>query len=528
MEQSRFKTLQEWRRAQPWAYHRAFADGLIREVCDRHGWEHPKTRKSTKPRKRSALQRPQLPFGYWTKERCIESAKSYTVRSKWQRENYAAYDAARKNGWLDECCYHIPYINRNSSFYTLENCQASARKYTTKMEWANSEDRKFHKAAYTRGWLEQCCAHMAVVQLPHGYWTKERCKTIARQYKTRWEWVRESPSSYHTASRKGWRDECTLHMEEFRKPNGYWNKERCMEIARQFNTLGEWQKNHGTSCGIARNKGWVDECSAHMIKNRKSPGHWTLETCLQSAIRFQTKKEWKTGDGHAYAAAGKLGYMDLCCKHMSKTPRMVKFTKEVCLAAAKKYNIRQDWRESVDAGTYRAANNNGWLEECCAHMTVVFTPSGWWTLERCLEISRQYTTRGEWQKTHSTSYQAARKHGFLNECTAHMTRVKQPNGYYTKMVCLESARLYSCKRDWSVGNISAYGIARRRGWLEECCAHMVSSIQLKWTKEQCMSIARKYSIKNEWRQGVDSASFRAARNHGWLDECCRHMKPKHQ
>ena len=140
-----------------------------------------------------------------------------------------------------------------------------------------------------------------------------------------------------------------------------------------------------------------------------------------------------------------------------------------------------------------------------------------------MDESIKYTSPSAWQNGSKNSYQAARKHGFLSECMAHMTRMKQPNGYYTKEVCLESARLYSCKRDWSVGNISAYGIARRRGWLEECCAHMVASKPLKWSREQCMKIAKKYAIKNEWRQGVDKASFKAAQWHGWIEECCAHM-----
>lgn len=39
------------------------------------------------------------PYGYWTRERCIEDAKRFTSRNKWDRNSRGAFQAARRAGW---------------------------------------------------------------------------------------------------------------------------------------------------------------------------------------------------------------------------------------------------------------------------------------------------------------------------------------------------------------------------------------------------------------------------------------------
>ena len=54
----------------------------------------------------------------------------------------------------------------------------------------------------------------------------------ALNYKSKTEWRNNNGTSYHTAHINGWFEECTVHMIERKKTNGYWNiKERCIEEA---------------------------------------------------------------------------------------------------------------------------------------------------------------------------------------------------------------------------------------------------------------------------------------------------------
>jgi hypothetical protein len=48
----------------------------------------------------------------------------------------------------------------------------------------------------------------------------------------------------------------------------------------------------------------------------------------------------------------------------------LKWTKEVCLKDAKKYNTKKEW--SDNSGGYTAARINGWLDDCCCHNGYIF------------------------------------------------------------------------------------------------------------------------------------------------------------
>lgn len=57
------------------------------------------------------MTRPNMPSGYWTKEKCLEIAKKYKRKSDWRNDSQYSYNIARINGWLDYCCQHMakPY-----------------------------------------------------------------------------------------------------------------------------------------------------------------------------------------------------------------------------------------------------------------------------------------------------------------------------------------------------------------------------------------------------------------------------------
>jgi len=48
---------------------------------------------------------------YWTLDKCKENALGYATRLDWQKGNSSAYQSARKNGWLEECCLHMVKCN---------------------------------------------------------------------------------------------------------------------------------------------------------------------------------------------------------------------------------------------------------------------------------------------------------------------------------------------------------------------------------------------------------------------------------
>ena len=247
--------------------------------------------------------------------------------------------------------------------WTKERCLKSAMKYTSRSNWAEGDSRAYG-AAYRHGWLEDCCAHM---RKPKQKWTKERCLTSAMKYTSRSAWNKGDQKAYTAAQRHGWLDDCCQHM---RNPNQKWTKERCLRAAKKFTTRSAWSEGDNNSYIAAIRNGWFEECCAHM----QSPQNgwrrkWTKERCLTSAMKYTSRKAWREGDENAYRAAHRYGWFEDCCANMQspQNGRRRKWTKERCLKSAMKYTSRSNWAEG-DSRAYGAAYRHGWLEDCCAHM----------------------------------------------------------------------------------------------------------------------------------------------------------------
>jgi predicted GIY-YIG superfamily endonuclease len=203
---------------------------------------------------------------------------------------------------------------------------------------------------------------------------------------------------------------------------------------------------------------------------------------------------------------------------------IIKHTKIACKRDAKKYQSRREWYEKSPS-SYDAARRNKWIDECCTHMVSLKKPNGYWTRERCIKNAKKYKTRGEWQLNSKTIYGIACKNSWLNDCCSHMILIHKINGYWTKMRCIKDAKKYKTTKEWSANSVSAYSIAKKNKWLNECRKHMII-LRLPngyWTKNRCMIEAKKYKTRIEW-QKFDSRSYSPALKNNWLNECCKHMK----
>lgn len=88
-EAKKYELKAEFRRSSAPAYNSAMRNGWIDEICDINEWTKPEHSKK--------------PTGYWQiKENCLEEAKKYNGRTHFHTGNAAAYNAAWRNGWLDE------------------------------------------------------------------------------------------------------------------------------------------------------------------------------------------------------------------------------------------------------------------------------------------------------------------------------------------------------------------------------------------------------------------------------------------
>lgn len=249
-------------------------------------------------------------YGYWTIERCAKSASRFGTLSEWRREEPDAYNAARRHGWIDDLL-PINDTRLPNGYWTLDRCLESASEFESKNKWRKTYSSAYN-AALKNKWMDICWPNFDnddityVDKKPSGYWTLERCKESAKKFKTHDAWRKGQSGAYDAASRNGWLSVChpdnESENENSRKPRGYWTRKRCIESASMFETRKKWRESCGGSYTVASKNGWLTKCLHRENPNNPSK-KWTLKLCLESAKRFRTKGEWMNADKPAYNAA---------------------------------------------------------------------------------------------------------------------------------------------------------------------------------------------------------------------------------
>lgn len=145
-------------------------------------------------------------------------------------------------------------------------------------------------------------------------WTKERCIQEAKKYLTKIEWSKKSCSSYRTAWKNKWLPECTKHMVDGKKNKGYWTLEKCVQEAKKYKSISEWQKKKGGSYLVAYKNKWIPECTKHMIDSNKPNGYWTLDRCIEEAKKYNTRTKFRDGNQSAYVITIRNKWIDEIAK----------------------------------------------------------------------------------------------------------------------------------------------------------------------------------------------------------------------
>ena len=207
---------------------------------------------------------------------------------------------------------------------------------------------------------------------------------------------------------------------------------------------------------------------------RRPNGYWNLKTLLDSSSPYTTISSWSKADMGAYIAARKLGLVDQVTKHMlthaqSISKGRTKWTLEACLKSAKQHTKRFDW-EKCDPIAYGASKRHGWYEQCVAHMPLAKKRNNFWNEESCLAEAQKYKNISSWVKANGSSYQVAQLNPkWFKECTAHMDRLWQKK--WTVETVLDDAKKYSTLQDW-VKSSTGYGAALKLKIIKEATAHM--------------------------------------------------------
>lgn len=248
------------------------------------------------------------------------------------------------------------------------------------------------------------------------------------------------------------------------------------------NSLYEWKKADPKAYNNAEKQGLIPKICEILgweipIRKRFSGGrkYWTLERCMEIAIKFNAKTEWYKADPISYRNAIKNGFMDKCSEHMVEKLKPVGFwgDKQKVITEARKFDsVRLFAKHS--SGAYHSAIKNGWLEECKEHMGHKHKANGYWKIkENVLNDALTYKTHNEWRIKSGSAEYSARIHGWIEEATAHMIKVepkkKVKKGYWKiKENVLKEVENFSSSTEWNICSGGSLLSAKKNGWYDEC------------------------------------------------------------
>lgn len=133
-------------------------------------------------------------------------------------------------------------------------------------------------------------------------WTFEKCYKEAKSYKTYKEFRGKSKRAFYAAVKNNWIVKFDW-LEKAKHTNGYWNKERCFEEAKKYNSKSSFQKGSTTAYQAARRNKWLNNYSWFKTPTKKRK--WTYWTCYREAKKYTAKGEFAKNSSGAYNAARK-------------------------------------------------------------------------------------------------------------------------------------------------------------------------------------------------------------------------------
>lgn len=192
-------------------------------------------------------------YGIWTKESCKNEAKKYKSRSEFAIKSNGAYEAARKNGWLDSYTW-FEEKRKKDGYWTYDTCHEEAKKYRSRRAFGMNCGTAY-RVARKNGWLDDYTWFKE--KQKHNYWNQETCFEEAKKYKAKSEFAKKSGGAYNLARKNGWLNDYTwLKTPEIKRK---WNRETCRNEAEKYNSRNEFAKNSRVAYQVARKNGWLDD-----------------------------------------------------------------------------------------------------------------------------------------------------------------------------------------------------------------------------------------------------------------------------
>ena len=353
--------------------------------------------------------------GYWTKERCHQEASLYNIKFNFKTESSGAYQKAAQEGFLDEICSHMINVQKNKSYgyWTKERCHQEALKYIHRKKFKHGSTSAYTRAQ-KKGFLDEICSHMIpaasiMKRFVYAYEFADKCVYVGLSHSVKRRNIE------HLKSKKSTVYKHCLKCKDYKLIYITNEPIDMIEASRlETSTAMKYQADGWTLLNTISALGQLGKSSQSKI--------WTKEKCLEIALKYEYRIDWRTQHASSYQAASSYGWLKECTKHMKRTRREAGYwTKEKSKKEALKYKSRYAFQQG-STSAYGSAFKNNWLDEICSHMEYICLPPGYWTFEKCEAMAKECKDRKDFRLKYSRAYFAAVKFKFIN--TLFLNKIK--------------------------------------------------------------------------------------------------------
>lgn len=239
------------------------------------------------------------PDGFWTFENCKIEALKYKTKLEFINSPGWAYCVALKNNWIDEICQHMIKVG-NFKKRCIYSCEFSdgfvyvglthdlAERWnrrikdkkdivyihmkTTKLkpkiiqltkyinyDKAIKKEQFYLKKYIKNNWNILNRVKTGSIGGNIIKWTLDECIRESQKYKTLREFREKNRNCLSAIYKNKWNKKILSKYKRERKPNNFWNKKKCFDLAKGCKGKTDfYKKSHGAYASSKLN-GWYDE-----------------------------------------------------------------------------------------------------------------------------------------------------------------------------------------------------------------------------------------------------------------------------
>lgn len=305
-------------------------------------------------------------------DRCYQIAEKYTSLKEFRLKERSTYVIALQNNWINDYTWlQRKYKKTNYKWskieyaekYSYENCLEMSKQYKTVREFKDDNFICYNKCR-RNGWLEDCVWLENDIRAEYNKLTYEDCYECAKQCTSKTEMREKHWPAFRKAVQEDWIVDYTWFNTVYMTQKCHFCIYAYEDKANMTVYIGltkDIQRRHRQHANKVPCKDHYDRVKTYfLLQGKDLPMYDILSENLTSEEAQFYEALWiETYKNHGWFILNKAKVG----KGSSSLGSYVnKWTKDVCLERAKKYNTMIDFMMQ-DNGAYQACCRNGWIHE---------------------------------------------------------------------------------------------------------------------------------------------------------------------